>query len=79
MHVYPGLPAARAGMAGAYRGQRGEVILGDIITAIDGQPIRSNSDYYDALEGLSPGDTVTLSCRRGDKEKSYRIEVIESQ
>ena len=79
VHVYPGLPAARAGMAGAYRGQRGEVILGDIITAIDGQPIRSNSDYYDALEGLSPGDTVTLSCRRGDKEKSYRIEVIESQ
>ena len=65
-------------MAGAHRGQRGEVILGDIITAIDGQPIRSNSDYYDASKA-SPGDTVTLSCRRGDKEKSYRIEVIESQ
>ena len=38
VQVYPGLPAAEAGMSGAYRNARGEVVLGDIITDIDGKP-----------------------------------------
>jgi len=67
------------GMAGAYRGRRGEVVLGDIITEIGGQPVRSNSDYYDALENLSPGDTVTIRSRRGDETRSFEVTVIESQ
>ena len=79
VHVYPGLPAANAGMAGAYRGPRGEVVLGDVIIAVDDHPIASNNDFYDALEKHSPGDTVTIKSRRGDKELNYRVELIESQ
>jgi S1-C subfamily serine protease len=79
VQVYPGLPAAKAGIKGAWRGQRGEVVLGDIITAIGGQPIRSNNDYYDALESLSPGDTVTITSRRGDETRSFQVQVIESE
>jgi len=79
VHVYPGLPAERAGMTGAYRGPRGEVVLGDIITEVEGRPIRSNDDFYEAMETLTPGDTVTIRSRRGDKQKSYRVKVIESQ
>jgi len=79
VHVYPGMPAAQAGIMGAWRGQRGEVVLGDIITEVAGQPIGSNNDFYDALESVSPGDTVTIRTRRGDETKSFRIKVVESQ
>jgi S1-C subfamily serine protease len=79
VHVYPGMPAAQAGMVGAWRGQRGEVVLGDIITEVAGQPIGSHNDFYDALESVSPGDTVSISTRRGDETKSFRVKVVESQ
>jgi S1-C subfamily serine protease len=79
VHVYPGMPAAQAGIVGAWRGQRGEVVLGDIITEVEGQPIGSNNDFYDALESVSPGDTVTIRTLRGDETKSFRVKVVESQ
>jgi len=79
VQAYPGLPAANAGIVGAYRGRRGEVVLGDIILAVDGTPVRSNSDYFDALEKFSPGDTVTILTRRGKETVSYQVKVIESQ
>jgi S1-C subfamily serine protease len=79
VQVYPGLPAARVGISGAYRGSGGEVVLGDIITSIDGQQVRSNDDYYAALEKRKPGDTVTIKTRRGNEVKTYQVEVIESQ
>lgn len=79
VQAYPGLPAASAGIVGAYRGRRGEVVLGDIILAVDGTPVRSNSDYFDALEKFSPGDTVTILTRRGKDTMSYQVKVIESQ
>ena len=79
VQVYPGLPAATAGMVGAYRGRRGEVVLGDIILEVDGAPVRSNSDYFDALEKFTPGDTVTVRTRRGKETRDYKVKVIESQ
>ena len=79
VQAYPGLPAAAAGIVGAYRGRRGEVVLGDIIMAVDGTPVRSNSDYFDALEKVAPGDTVTIRTRRGKETMSYEVKVIESQ
>tara|TARA_B100001540_G_C15807269_1_gene642659 strand:+ start:1761 stop:2831 length:1071 start_codon:yes stop_codon:yes gene_type:complete len=79
VQVYPGLPAAEAGMSGAWRNARGEVVLGDIITAIDGRPIRSQDDYFSALEAHKPGDEVTIETRLGERERSYRVRLIESQ
>jgi S1-C subfamily serine protease len=79
VHAYPGLPAAQAGMVGAYRGPRGEVVLGDVIVEVEGQPIASNNDFYDALEKHQPGDSVTVKTRRGDRNRSYRIKLTESQ
>jgi S1-C subfamily serine protease len=79
VQVYPGLPAHRAGITGAYRGSRGEIVLGDIITGIDGKPIRGNDDYLDMLEKKQPGDTIRITTRRGEQERSYKLELIESQ
>lgn len=79
VRTFPDMPAADAGMTGAFRGPRGEVALGDIIIAIEDTPIRSNNDYFDALERFSAGDTVTVVTRKGDDEYEYEIELVESQ
>lgn len=79
VQAYPGLPAAEAGISGAYRNGRGEVVLGDIITHIDDQPIRSQDDYFRALETRQPGDRVSVKTRRGDIKRTYNIKLIESQ
>ena len=79
VQVYPGLPAAEAGMSGAYRGSRGEVVLGDIITQIGDKPIRSNDDYLNALEAHEAGDEITVTSQRGNETLTYTLELIESQ
>jgi S1-C subfamily serine protease len=79
VRAYPGLPAEKAGITGAYRDSRGQIVLGDIITGIDGKPTRSHDDYYNILESYEPGDTVEVTSRLGDKNVTYRVELIESQ
>lgn len=79
VQVYPGLPAAEAGMSGAFRNARGDVELGDIITHIDDKPITTQDDYFSALEAHEPGDTVSITTRLGDETRTYKVELIESQ
>jgi S1-C subfamily serine protease len=45
VRTYRGFPADNAGMVGARRGSRGEVILGDVITHIDGERVASNDEF----------------------------------
>jgi S1-C subfamily serine protease len=79
VRVFPDLPAAKAGMRGAYRGSRGEIVLGDIITHIGDKPIRSHDDYFSTMEKHKAGDRVKITSRLGDKTQTYEIELVESQ
>ncbi|MFT4517797.1 MAG: S1-C subfamily serine protease [Halioglobus sp.] len=79
VRVFAGLPAAEAGMNGAYRNSRGEIVLGDIITHIDDKPVRNQDDFYSALEEHTPGDKITLKTRLGDETRSYVVELVQSQ
>lgn len=79
VRVFPGLPADIAGLRGAWRGSRGEVKLGDIIVAIDGQPVDNNDDYLSIMEDHKPGDTVSVSTLFGDEERSVKVTLSESQ
>ncbi|MFN3214888.1 MAG: PDZ domain-containing protein [Acidimicrobiales bacterium] len=55
--------------------------LGDLVVAVDGDPIDESSDLADAISGRSPGDEVTLSIRRhpdgigGDSDGAAEEEV----
>lgn len=65
--------ADRAGLRGARQTRRGNVVLGDVITAIEGQPVRSVSDIRAQLERQQAGDTVTVSLLRGEEETEAKV------
>ncbi|MDH7486994.1 MAG: trypsin-like peptidase domain-containing protein [Anaerolineae bacterium] len=79
---YRGSPALGAGL----RGATGEVILGnrrlyvggDIITAIDGQPLRTWEDLYAYLElETRVGQTVELTIWRGEQQLTLTVQLVE--
>jgi S1-C subfamily serine protease len=79
VHVYPGLPAHRAGMEGARRTSQRGIELGDIIVEVAGRRVRTQDDYLSALEQHEPGDVIAIKTRKDDREKTYQVELIESQ
>ena len=54
-------------------------MLGDIITHLNDTPVQSNDDYLSAMEDMEPGDTVVIKTLVGDEEKTYTVELTESQ
>jgi S1-C subfamily serine protease len=79
VRVFPGLPAAEAGLRGAWRNSRGEIMLGDIITAIDGKMIKSHDDYLSIMEKHKPGDIVAVTTLRGQASLELEVRLSESQ
>ena len=64
--------AERAGLRGSRRTRQG-IVLGDVITAVDGEPVRSVSDVRALLERQKAGDSVTVSLLRGDEEAKAEV------
>lgn len=59
--------AAKAGLRAFMRDDNGELIYGDVITAIDEQSIKSLDDLLSALEQHQAGDNVLIKVRRGNE------------
>jgi S1-C subfamily serine protease len=64
--------ADRAGLRGSRRTRQG-IVLGDVITAIEGRPVRSVSDIRALLERQQAGDSVTVSLLRGEEEAEAEV------
>lgn len=60
--VVSGGPADRAGLRGAVRG---DPRTGDIITELDGQPVRTVEDVATSIDRHKPGDQVRVGFVRG--------------
>src|ERR1043166_8730899 len=60
INVQPGSGAANAGIRGLVQTEDGDVEIGDIIIAIDGQKIASTDDLYRVLDKHQIGDTVNV-------------------
>jgi S1-C subfamily serine protease len=79
--VTKGGPAAAAGLHGgdhaAMAGMQRIIIGGDVIVAIDGEKIASQSDMNLVLNRKRPGDTVSVSVYRGGKKIDVPVKLGE--
>jgi S1-C subfamily serine protease len=76
--VQPGGPAARAGLQPFARGRSGDIVAGDVITAIDDEPVADLDDMLTALERRRPGERVTLTLWRAGQTRRIAVTLAES-
>lgn len=77
LHVTPGLPAHKAGLLGARRGNWGRVELGDIILSLNDTPTRNHDEFLTVLEDHEPGDTLQVTFVRAGKIEQTRVTLAE--
>ncbi|MGD2114574.1 MAG: PDZ domain-containing protein, partial [Acidobacteriota bacterium] len=73
VNVYRGSGAERAGLRPTRRDRRGRVELGDLIVAVDGEPVTSSNDLLLLLERYDPGDAVEVTLERDDRRRTVRV------
>lgn len=62
--VEPGSAADRAGLRSARETRDGRILLGDVITKVDGQSVRSYDDLATILDRHHVGDRITIEILR---------------
>ena len=79
--VVPDSPAAQAGLRGGSRavvaGMRRILVGGDVLVALDGQPISSQLDMNRLLNRKRPGDRVRLTVYRGRQKTDLDVTLRE--
>src|SRR5436189_81947 len=50
-------------------------IGGDILTKVDGAPLRSVTDLRDTLSAKRPGDTISLELYRGSRKRTVHVKL----
>ncbi len=73
MEVDEGSGADRAGLRPTRRDRRGRVVIGDVIVAVDGQPVRSSEELRLRLEQRQPGETVSVTVDRDGRERDLEV------
>ncbi|EHA8590557.1 protease Do-like 1, chloroplastic [Cocos nucifera] len=66
-------PAGKAGLQPTKRDAYGRLILGDIITSMNGKKVANGSDLYRILDQCKVGDTVTVEVLRGDHKEKFSV------
>jgi len=74
--VSPGGSAASAGLRGLSQDGEGELILGDIITSIDGTKVADLDDLYKLLDKKQIGDTVQVEIYRSNKSQTIPVKLM---
>ncbi len=73
VQVSPNSPAARAGLLAFRRAPNGDVVAGDVITAVNDEAVADLDDMLGALEKRSPGETVNLSVWRAGAARKVGV------
>lgn len=68
-----GSPASKAGLQPFRRGRDGGILMGDVLTAVDGQPVQNLDDVLTLLEQKNVGDMVTLTLWNSGKTRQQRV------
>ncbi len=78
MAVQPGGAAANAGLRGLVQTENGDVELGDIIVAIDGQKISNNDELFVVLDKHQVGETVNVEVIRNGRHTTVPVKLMEA-
>ncbi|MCH8256787.1 MAG: PDZ domain-containing protein, partial [Proteobacteria bacterium] len=73
LSVKKSLPAERAGMIGVREDRRGSIHLGDVIIAIDDEPVTNEDTLLSLLELHEPGDRVKVTTLKDEKIHNYEV------
>jgi S1-C subfamily serine protease len=76
MRALPGGAAARAGLRSTMRAQDGKIILGDVITAINGKKVSRTRDLFTLLEQHQAGEEVTLTIARDGELVEVKVTLV---
>ena len=74
--VAPNSPADHAGLVGLQRTRRGNATLGDVIAAVNGQPVRTIDDLALAFEDVGVDRQAQLTVLRNKKEFTVDVRLI---
>jgi S1-C subfamily serine protease len=74
--VKRGTPAAKAGLQGL-KTRRGQVLLGDVIVAINAYEVTNYDQLYNALDRFKVGDTVNVTVLRGAKKIKVSLKLMQ--
>jgi 2-alkenal reductase len=77
--LVPNGPAARAGLKAGTERQRFQEtswrVGGDVVTTVEGRPVRQDADLALAVQDRKPGDTVTLGIVRDGKRRAIDVKL----
>ena len=76
--VRPGGPAANAGLKGLARTEDGDIELGDIIVAVDGEKIANYDNLYRVLDKHQINDTVNVDVIRRGRHTTIPVRLTET-
>jgi S1-C subfamily serine protease len=75
LSVRKGLPAENAGMVGVREDRLGNIHLGDVIIAIDDEPVTNEDTLLSLLEQLEPGDSVKVTTLKNEEIHNYEVKL----
>jgi S1-C subfamily serine protease len=75
--VQRGSAAARAGLKGLSENVWGEYRLGDVIIAVNNQPVKNFDELGNELEKYQVGDVVNVKVRRNNAETTVKVTLQE--
>jgi S1-C subfamily serine protease len=76
--VVPNSSAAAAGLRGLQQTEDGDIILGDIIVAIDGEKVSDRDDLFRSLDKRQVGDMVKVDIYRESRRMSVDVRLLEA-
>ena len=73
--VFTSGPAGRAGLRGLSQNSEGQIVLGDVVRAINGKPVRTEDEFRLQLTSYAPGESVRLLVERDGQRREVEIEL----
>ena len=75
-HVEPRSQADRLDLEGLRRGRWGRYLVGDVVVAVDGEPVSTVDALRDHFDAAGVGARVTLTIERGRRTFELEVELV---